>query len=244
MGMALLILLTVAAIGSINAAIFDPTTSGNSITGSVSTMTNAGVSWNVDVGQTTTTVTITIPSDGWFGVGFGSTGMVGAHAVVMNWSGLNQGAIEERDFTTTNSGSVSTISAWTVDSFTEDVASSTYTYVISRANTVAGLHTFDASAASLDFISARKVGSTSFTYHGGDNRIYGTLVSAPTSEPTVSPSDNPTRTGETPNPSMDPSVSPSNDPTAAPVAGNNPSKGNMVELNVLSFIVAIAAFLC
>merc|ERR1712129_613811 len=240
MGMALLILLTVAAIGSINAAIFDPTTSGNSITGSVSTMTNAGVSWNVDVGQTTTTVTITIPSDGWFGVGFGSTGMVGAHAVVMNWSGLNQGAIEERDFTTTNSGSVSTISAWTVDSFTEDVASSTYTYVISRANTVAGLHTFDASAASLDFISARKVGSTSFTYHGSGNKIYGTLVSdAPTSEPTESPSDNPTRTGETPNPSISPSGSPSNDPTAAPV-----SKGQMIGLNVLSFIVVIAAFLC
>merc|ERR1712129_89641 len=225
MGMALLILLTVAAIGSINAAIFDPTTSGNSITGSVSTMTNAGVSWNVDVGQTTTTVRITIPSDGWFGVGFGSTGfisicnlsfafnqlgMVGAHAVVMNWSGLNQGDIEERDFTTTNSG---------IDSFTEDVASSTYTYVISRANTVAGMHTFDGADTSLDFISARKVGSTSFTYHGSDNRIYGTLVSASTSGPTVSPSGNPTRAGETQNPSMNPGGSPSNDPTAAPVAG-------------------------
>merc|ERR1712129_508494 len=106
-------------------------------------------------------------------------------------------------------------------------------YVISRANTVAGLHTFDAADASLDFISARKVGSTSFTYHGSDNRIYGTLVSAPTSQPTVSPSDNPTRTGETPNPSMRPSGSPSNDPTAAPV-----SKGQMIGLNVLSFIVA------
>ena len=102
--------------------------------------------------------------------------MAGAHAVLFNTGGITAGNIQERDYTSTSSGSVSSTTSWTVASYSEDTGASTYTYTISRSNTASGLYQFDETASSLEFIAAMG-SSTGYTYHGGDNRIYGTMYS-------------------------------------------------------------------
>merc|ERR1712228_171292 len=246
-------------IGCINALTFDPTWDGNVFeSGSganVATMTGAGVSWNLDVGATTATVTVTIPSNRWFGVGFGvGTGMVGAHAIIFNSASLTAGTIEERDFSGKNGGSVSS-TTWAVDSFIDNGAS--YTYVISRSNTASGLYTFDETSASVPFLAAMGQANT-WTYHQGGNRIYGTLAgldvvvsSAPTEMPTgvpttvmptAMPTVNPLAPGQTKAPTANPTTSA---PTAEMMTTEEPgdsSKGMMRGIWI-AFVIGVVSIM-
>lgn len=183
-----------------NALTFDPTQSSNVfVDGSganVANMMNAGVSWILDVGDTRTTVTVTLPVDQWFGIGFGiDTGMAGAHALLLNTAEIGPGTVQERDFGGYEPGTP-TASTWIVDNFEDNGL--TITYVVSRDNSAGGLYTFDSAATSVPFLAAMGVSGTVLQYHSRDRRIYGMLnVAADTTAPTAMPTQSPLAPGQT-----------------------------------------------
>lgn len=122
-----------------------------------------GISIKIDTDDSIATLTLTGPSDKWFGVGFGGTSM-SAVTDMFIWSSSSN-----RDYTPSGVQSIpseDTSQNWTIVS--DNAPSSTRTIVATRPLTSSGDFTFVNSSASISIIYAfGRDGDTSLSYHGG-----------------------------------------------------------------------------
>ncbi|MCF8321751.1 MAG: T9SS type A sorting domain-containing protein [Flavobacterium sp.] len=146
---------------SIVALLISITTFAQFTTGAV-VIGTTGISIKIDTDASIATLTLTGPSDKWFGVGFGGTSMSSATDMFI-WNDT-----PSRDYT---SGGQFTPSAdasqsWTIVS--DSAPSSTRTIVATRPLTSSGDFTFLNSSANISIIYAfGQDGDTSLSYHGG-----------------------------------------------------------------------------
>ena len=137
-------------------------------TGTQTLLSGLTANINIDADTDITTLTLTGPSNAWFGIGFGNSDMNGTDIFMTTGSSIQD------SYSSSNGPPQPDASQdWTLVSNT--LSGSNRTIVATRANNTGDSddHIFSASAGSLLVIYA-KGSSTSYAYHGG-NRGFTTL---------------------------------------------------------------------
>ena len=137
-------------------------------TGTQTLLSGLTANINIDADTDITTLTLTGPSNAWFGIGFGNSDMNGTDIFMTTGS-----SIQDSYSSSNGEPQPDDSQDWTLVSNT--VSGSNRTIVATRANNTGDSddHIFSASAGSLSVIYA-KGSSTSYAYHGG-NRGFTTL---------------------------------------------------------------------
>ena len=137
-------------------------------TGTQTLLSGLTANINIDADTDITTLTLTGPSNAWFGIGFGNSDMNGTDIFMTTGS-----SIQDSYSSSNGEPQPDASQDWTLVSNT--VSGSNRTIVATRANNTGDSddHIFNASAGSLSVIYA-KGSSTNYAYHGG-NRGFTTL---------------------------------------------------------------------
>lgn len=155
--------------------------SAQSLTFEATSLSSSGLSFSIDIGETTTSVTVTAPRNKWSGIGFGAQAMQGTVATI--FAGTTSGITQRRLGDHAKGAPLEVY--WTIDSITENTTDS-LTYIMSRNNdiseTCGDCYVFDSSASSLQVIYALGSGTT-FEYHGSTRRPETLTTGAPTPSP-------------------------------------------------------------
>lgn len=129
--------------------------------------TSLGMTAKIDVSPTLVTLTLTGASTDWLGIGFNASGMgdVGMDCVIFDGTNLTDRRFNGVGVTPP----LDTQQNWTVTSNT--VSAGTRTVVGTRALSTgdANDYTFTAAANALTIVYARRSGSLTIGYHGGDS---------------------------------------------------------------------------
>ena len=149
-------------------------------TGTVSLISGMTAKIDLDNGTTTATLTLTGPSDRWFGLTFGNfptdaevggeSGMANGNDIVY-YNGTT--LVDCKQVGIGDTPSVDAVNNWTLTS--DEVFGTTRTIVATRAFNTADSDdfTFDFADTQLDFASARRsTASYSFSAHGGNRGVF------------------------------------------------------------------------